>query len=103
MLWRVFDSWPGKFSCQECDPDKLGGPVVTQQVKNPTRIHEDVGSIPGLTQWAKNLALLWLWPRWEALIQLPSLGTSICHRCSSKIKTTIKNQKKKKNKTVRLF
>ena len=25
-------------------------PTVTQQVTNPTSIHEDVGSIPGLTQ-----------------------------------------------------
>ena len=24
---------------------------------NPTRIHEYVGSIPGLTQWVKDLAL----------------------------------------------
>ena len=27
----------------------LGVPVVTQRVKNPTSIHEDVGSIPGLS------------------------------------------------------
>ena len=37
---------------------KLGVPIVVQQVKNPTSIHEDVGSIPGLTQRVKDLALL---------------------------------------------
>ena len=29
----------------------IGVPVVAQQVKNPASIHEDEGSIPGLTQW----------------------------------------------------
>ena len=28
----------------------LGAPIVAQQVKNPTSIHEDVGLIPGLAQ-----------------------------------------------------
>ena len=32
-------------------------PVVTQQVKNLTSIHEDVGSVPGLAQWIKDLSL----------------------------------------------
>jgi len=27
-----------------------GVPIVAQQVKNPTSIHEDTGSIPGLAQ-----------------------------------------------------
>ena len=58
----------------------LGVPVVAQQVKNPASIHEDWGSIPGLTQLVKDLmlpqavgqvedmlapALLWLWRRPE--------------------------------------
>ena len=33
-------------------------PIVAQQVKNPASIHEDVGLIPGLAQWVKDLELL---------------------------------------------
>ena len=32
-------------------------PTVAQQVKNMTSIYEDVGLIPGLVQWVKDLAL----------------------------------------------
>ena len=37
---------------------RTGVPFVAQRITNPTRIHEDVGLIPGLTQWVKDVSLL---------------------------------------------
>ena len=83
---------------------------MIQQVKNPTSIHEDVGSIPaslsGLkVQRCSKLQLRsWMWLRSGVAVAVvsasgsgsaPKLGTSICHRCGPKKK---KNKKLENNR-----
>ena len=73
---------------------------MAQQVKNPTSIHEDAGTIPGLAQWLRMQHGCKLWCRSPrqlgsgvavavaaaALNSTSSLETSECHKYSPKKK-----------------
>ena len=69
---------------------------------DPTRIHEDTDSAPGLTQIRKQLCGE-LWCRLAAIAPIdltPGLGTSICQGCSPKKKKKRKERKKNSWKTT---
>ena len=53
---REYSLRKNKLQKQKCS---VGVPVVSQWLTNPAGIHEDMGSIPDLTQWVKDLVLLW--------------------------------------------
>ena len=68
---------------------------MAQQVKNLTSIYKDTGLIPGLTQWVKDLVLLWLWCAGSCSSDF-TLAWELPHATHTALKSKSKNKKQKK-------
>ena len=69
---------------------------------DPNSIHEDMDSIPGLTRWVRDPALLWLLYRLGVVAPISSLVCELPYAVGAALKRKKKKKKKKKRKCMSL-